>query len=111
MTLMAGFTATAQTDVAATPERVWAALTKPEQIAAYMRGSRVTTTWHVGSSITWDGEYDGRSYQDKGTVLTTSGDCTHLELTQDGCDSEEQAAQFSQNWQAMLDGLQAHVEP
>src|SRR5664280_2656220 len=66
MTLMAGFTATAQTDVAATPERVWAALTKPEQIAAYMQGSRVTTTWHVGSSITWDGEYDGRSYQDKG---------------------------------------------
>jgi len=144
MTLMAGFTATAQTDVAATPERVWAALTKPEQIAAYMQGSRVTTTWHVGSSITWDGEYDGRPYQDKGKVLTydephvlsvthyspmlgqpdepenyhtlvyvltTSGDCTHLELTQDGCDSEEQAAQFSQNWQAMLDGLQAHVEP
>ena len=48
------------------PVGVWAALTKPEQIAAYMQGSRVTTTWHVGSSITWDGEYDGRSYQDKG---------------------------------------------
>jgi hypothetical protein len=28
-------------------------------------------------------------------VLTTSGDGTHLVLTQDGCDSEEQAAQFS----------------
>ena len=33
---MAGYVATAQTDVAAAPERVWAALTEPEQIAAYM---------------------------------------------------------------------------
>src|ERR1035437_5159458 len=67
---MAGFTATAQTDVAATPGRVWAALTEPEQIAAYMQGSQVTTTWQIGSPITWDGEYNGRSYQDKGEVLT-----------------------------------------
>ena len=144
---MTGFTATAETDVAATPEQVWAALTEPEQIAAYMQGSHVTTTWQVGSPITWDGEYAGRSYQDKGEVLTYdephvlsvthyspmmgqpdepqsyhtlvytltssgdgTGDRTHLMLTQDGCDSEEQATQFSQNWQAMLDGLQAHVE-
>jgi len=140
---MAGFTATAQTDVAATPGRVWAALTQPEQIAAYMQGSQVATTWEIGSPIIWDGEYDGRSYQDKGEVLTydephvlsvthyspmmgqpdepqsyhtlvytltASGGGTHLELTQDGCDSEEQAAQFSHNWQGMLDGLKAHVE-
>ncbi len=140
---MAEFTATAQTEVAATPERVWAALTTPAQVAAYMQGSRVTTTWEVGSTITWDGEYDGRAYQDKGTVLTydephvlavthyspmtgqpdepesyhtvvyvltASPEGTRLELTQDGCDSEEQAAQFSRNWQAMLDGLKDHVE-
>ena len=66
---MAGFTATAQTEIATTPQRVWAALTEPHEIAAYMLGSRVTTTWEVGSPITWDGEYDGRSYQDKGEVL------------------------------------------
>ncbi len=140
---MAGFTATAQTEIATTPQRVWAALTEPHEIAAYMLGSRVTTTWEVGSPITWDGEYDGRSYQDKGEVLTydephvlsvthyspimgqpeepesyhtlvytltASGDGTHLELTQDGCDTEEQATQFCQNWQGMLDGLKAHVE-
>jgi uncharacterized protein YndB with AHSA1/START domain len=140
---VAGFTAIASTDIAAKPQRVWAALTEPEQIAAYMEGSKVTTTWGVGSSITWDGEYDGRSYQDKGEVLaydeprvlsvthyspimgrpdrpenyhtlvytlTASGDGTHLELTQDGCDTEEQAVQFSQNWQGMLNGLKAHVE-
>ena len=74
---MAGYVATAQTDVAATPERVWAALTEPEQIATYMQGSKVTTTWEVGSPITWDGEYDGRAYQDKGEVLRTTsrGSC------------------------------------
>jgi len=140
---MARFTATTQTDVAATAERVWAALTEPERIASYMQGSRVTTTWQVGSPITWDGQYDGSSYQDKGEVLTydephvlsvthyspmmgqpdepesyhtlvytltASGQRTRLELTQGGCESEEQAAQFSQNWQGMLDGLKAHVE-
>ena len=140
---MAGYVATAQTDVAATPERVWAALTEPEQIATYMQGSKVTTTWEIGSPITWDGEYDGRAYQDKGEVLTydeprvlsvthyspmmgqpdepenyhtlvytltAEGDGTHLELTQDGNDSEEQAEQFSENWQGMLDGLKAQVE-
>ena len=140
---MSGHVATATTDVAASPERVWAALTDPEQIAVYMQGSRVTTTWEVGSPITWDGEYDGRAYQDKGEVLTydephvlsvthyspmmgepdepenyhtlvytltANSDGTHLELTQDGNESEEQAEQFSQNWQGMLDGLKSHVE-
>ncbi len=140
---MAGFEATAQTDVAAPPERVWAALTDPAQIATYMQGSKVTTTWEVGSPITWDGEYDGRGYQDKGEVLTydeprvlsvthyspmmgqpdepenyhtlvytltPDGERTRLELTQDGNESQEQADQFSQNWQGMLDGLKAQVE-
>lgn len=140
---MAKSVASATTDVAATPERVWAALTEPDQIATYMQGSRVSTSWEVGSPITWDGDYDGRAYQDKGEVLTydepqvlsvthyspmmgepdvpesyhtlvytlaADGDSTHLELTQDGCTDEEQAEQFSQNWQQMLDGLKAHVE-
>lgn len=140
---MTGFTATAQVDVAAAPQRLWVALTEPEQIAAYMGGSRVITTWKVGSPITWDGQYDGHSYQDKGQVLTydeprvlsvthyspvmgqpdqpenyhtlvytltATDDGTHLELTQDGCDSHKQAAQFSQNWQGMLDALKTHVE-
>jgi uncharacterized protein YndB with AHSA1/START domain len=140
---MAGFEATAQTDVAATPERVWAALTEPEQIATYMDGSKVETTWEVGTPITWAGEYEGRPYQDKGEVLTYdeprvlsvthyspmmgqpdepenyhtlvytltgTGEGTHLELTQDGNESQEQADQFSANWQGMLDGLKAHVE-
>src|SRR4029079_9245384 len=68
---MSGPGAPATPDVEASPERVWAALTEPEQIAVYMQGSQVTTTWEVGSPITWDREYDGRAYQDRGEVLTS----------------------------------------
>lgn len=66
---MAGSIATADTQIDATPERVWSALTEADQIAVYMGGSTVETTWKVGDPITWDGEYDGRAYQDKGEVL------------------------------------------
>jgi len=66
---MPDHTAHARVDVDATPERVWRALTHPEQIATYMHGSRVSTDWQVGSAITWDGEYDGKKYRDKGKVL------------------------------------------
>jgi uncharacterized protein YndB with AHSA1/START domain len=66
---MTDFPATAAVDVAAPPERVWQALTDPEEIAAYMMGSQVETTWEVGSPITWNGEWEGKAYQDKGEVL------------------------------------------
>lgn len=66
---MTDIVATAETDIDARPERVWAALTDPEQIKRYMFGSRVETDWQPGSPITWSGEYDGRAYQDRGTVL------------------------------------------
>lgn len=66
---MTGVVATATIDVQASPERVWEALTDPAQIASYLGGSVVETTWEVGSQIIWSGEYDGRAYQDKGEVL------------------------------------------
>jgi uncharacterized protein YndB with AHSA1/START domain len=140
---MSGHVARARTEVAASPDRVWQALTDPDQIADYMMGSRVETDWQVGSPITWSGEFDGKPYQDKGEVLevkpgkllevthysplmgeedrpesyhrvryelSESPDGTVVALTQDGCDSEEQAQQFSQNWQGMLDGLKKVAE-
>jgi uncharacterized protein YndB with AHSA1/START domain len=66
---MNGIVATASIDIAAPATRVWAALTEPDQIAAYMFGSRVETDWEVGHPITWNGEWEGRPYQDKGQVL------------------------------------------
>lgn len=61
--------ATADVHIAATPERVWAALTDPGQIALWMDGARVATTWQVGNPITWTGSYDGHAYVDRGEVL------------------------------------------
>ena len=48
---------------------VWHGLTDPDTISRYMAGSRVETSWTVGGPITWNGEYDGKAYQDKGQVL------------------------------------------
>ena len=67
---MTGILAKAETEIDAPASRVWAALTDPDQIKEYMFGSQVETSWEVGSPITWNGEYEGRPYQDKGEVLT-----------------------------------------
>ena len=66
---MRGHVATAETDVRATPSRVWKALTDPEEIERYMFGTHVVTDWRPGSSITWKCEYEGRAYEDTGEIL------------------------------------------
>lgn len=49
--------------------KVWEALTKPEIIKQYMFGTNVVSDWEVGSSIVWKGEWQGKSYEDKGKIL------------------------------------------
>ena len=66
---MTGVLATAEIDINAPAQRVWDALTDPDKIARYMFGSRVETDWQAGSAITWEGEFQGRSYQDKGEIV------------------------------------------
>lgn len=60
-----------QTDVAiqAPVSRVWQALTDPALIKQYLFGADTVTDWKKGSSITWSGEYEGKAYQDKGTII------------------------------------------
>lgn len=77
---MTGYLSTTETRIDASPHRVWEALTDPDQIASYMFGSRVRTDWRPGSPITWRGEYDGRSYEDKGEIVAVTTD-ERLELT------------------------------
>jgi uncharacterized protein YndB with AHSA1/START domain len=59
----------ATTRIAAPRARVWQALVDPAEIKRYFFGTEVETTWAVGSSITWRGEWQGQPYADKGTVL------------------------------------------
>lgn len=66
---MANLVAKTEIDIAAPAADVWQALTDPELIAEYFFGSKVETDWQPGSPITWSGEFDGKSYEDKGEVV------------------------------------------
>jgi uncharacterized protein YndB with AHSA1/START domain len=66
---MSGHVATAQCEIDAPPEKVWQALTDPQLIKKYMFGSEVRTDWKPGSPITWQGEFEGRKYMDKGEII------------------------------------------
>lgn len=46
---MAGFTATATTDIDAPPDVVWSTLTDPEAIKSFMFGATVETDWEPGT--------------------------------------------------------------
>jgi uncharacterized protein YndB with AHSA1/START domain len=48
--------------------KVWDALVNPEAIKKYMFGTNVVSDWHEGSQITWRGEWQGKSYEDKGEI-------------------------------------------
>ena len=141
---MTGHIARAEVIVDAKPNAIWDALTEPEQVRSWMVGTTVTTDWQVGSPITWQGEMNGKPYEDKGEVLEaeapnrlsmthysplmgqedrpenyhtvtytltpTRDGRTTVALEQDGNESTEQAEQFSQNWQGMLESLRQTVE-
>ena len=53
----------------AVASKVWEALTTPELIKQYFFGTETSSDWKVGSSISFKGEYKGKSYHDKGTIL------------------------------------------
>ncbi|MBV9986905.1 MAG: SRPBCC domain-containing protein [Chitinophagaceae bacterium] len=51
-------------------EKVWEALTRPELIKQYFFGTDTHTDWKPGSPIRFTGEWQGKKYEDKGTVLS-----------------------------------------
>jgi uncharacterized protein YndB with AHSA1/START domain len=55
--------------VDAPASKVWGALTDPDLIQQYLFGTRVTTDWQVGSPIIYRGQWQGKSYEDKGKIL------------------------------------------
>ena len=56
-------------EIKAPKSKVWEALTKPEIVKQYFFGTDLVTDWKVGSKILWKGEWEGKTYEDKGTVL------------------------------------------
>jgi uncharacterized protein YndB with AHSA1/START domain len=61
--------AKAETTINASAHNVWNALTDPETIKKYMFGASVVSDWKEGSKIQWKGEWEGKSYEDKGKIL------------------------------------------
>jgi uncharacterized protein YndB with AHSA1/START domain len=49
--------------------KVWEAITKPELVKQYLFGTDMTADWRVGGKITYRGEWEGKTYEDKGTIL------------------------------------------
>jgi len=62
-------TATIGVDIQAPASAVWSALTDPDKIKLYLFGTHTVCDWHVGSSITYSGEWQGKAYEDKGVIL------------------------------------------
>jgi len=58
-------------NIHASDKEVWRALTTPSLLKKYFFGSDVESRWNAGDPITFSGEYDGKRYQDKGTIRTS----------------------------------------
>jgi len=53
----------------ASKTKIWKALTDPALIKEYLFGTETITDWKVGSDLTFQGEWQGQSYKDKGHIL------------------------------------------
>jgi uncharacterized protein YndB with AHSA1/START domain len=62
-------TAEVKINIKAPVSKVWDALTNPEVIKKYLFGTETITDWKVGSPIVFKGEWEGKQYEDKGTIL------------------------------------------
>jgi uncharacterized protein YndB with AHSA1/START domain len=59
----------ATVSIDAPTDAVWRAITTPELIERWFLGVRTESAWTVGSSIVHRGEYQGKPYEDRGTIL------------------------------------------
>ena|SRR5579859_7978197 len=61
--------AKASTTIDAPLANVWDALVNPELIKQYLYGTHVVSDWQEGKPIVWQGEWQGKPYEDKGIIL------------------------------------------
>jgi uncharacterized protein YndB with AHSA1/START domain len=55
-------------EIAVAPMLVWRALTDRETIKKYFFGTEAISDWQTGSTLTFRGEWEGKSYEDKGNI-------------------------------------------
>ncbi len=58
----------ASVNINATDDQVWEALVNPRFIKQYLFDTHVTSDWKEGSSITWEGIHEGKTYKEKGII-------------------------------------------
>lgn len=63
------FIAKVVTTINAPASKVWQALVNPEIIKLYLFNTEVISDWKVGSPITYNGEWEGKAFEDKGEIL------------------------------------------
>ena len=56
-------------DIQATEIAVWNTLIRPELVKQYLFGTEMRADWKVGGKITYSGEWEGKPYEDHGTIL------------------------------------------
>lgn len=64
------FSSTTSLEIRAPLASVWEAITKPEIVKQYFFGTNLVTDWKVGSPLFFRGEWEGKTYEDRGTVLS-----------------------------------------
>jgi len=60
---------TASVTIRAPIEEVWKAITTPDLIKRWFFGVDTETDWQVGSALVHRGEWQGKPYEDTGTIL------------------------------------------
>jgi len=54
--------------IKAPADKVWQAMTDPALVKQWFFGTTVTSTWKEGEPIVFSGEWEGKSYEDKGII-------------------------------------------
>lgn len=63
------FIAKASVTINAPSSKVWVALINPEMIKQYLFGTEAVSDFKEGSPIVYKGVWEGKPYEDKGTIL------------------------------------------
>jgi uncharacterized protein YndB with AHSA1/START domain len=67
--MKSNITGKASITINAPSAKVWEALTTPSIIKQYFFGTDAVSDWKVGSPLIFKGEWQGKKYEDKGTIL------------------------------------------